>query len=70
MTVSMQRHLQQILRKEMSRKEFLTTVAFGLATVAGLSVLLQLLGKQNPWQPVSRGYGSSSYGGHSERKEI
>jgi hypothetical protein len=55
--------MEYLLQKEMSRKEFLATVAFGLATVAGLSVLLQLLGKQNPWKPSQSGYGSSSYGG-------
>ncbi len=49
------------MRKEMSRKEFLITVGFGLATLVGLSSLLQLLGKRNPWQ--SSGYGSMSYGG-------
>ena len=59
----MQVHIRQLLTKEMSRREFLITVGFGLATVAGLSVLMQLLGKQNPWQQQTRGYGSSSYGG-------
>lgn len=63
------RHLDYLLQKEMSRKEFLTTVAFGLATIIGLSALLQLLGKQNPWQPAQRGYGSSSYGGKGLGKE-
>lgn len=67
MTVSM-RHLQHILQKEMSRKEFLVMVGLGLATLVGLSSLLQMLGKRNPWQ--SSGYGSSSYGGSSGlRKE-
>ena len=58
----MQGHMRRLMEKEMSRKEFLLTVAFGLATVAGLSTLLQLLGKQSPWQQT-QGYGSSSYGG-------
>lgn len=66
----MQRQMQYLLQKQMTRKEFLATLFFGLATLAGLSTLLQLLGKQNPWQPVSRGYGSSNYGGTSNlRKE-
>ncbi len=65
----MQRQVHYLLHKEMSRKEFLATVGFGLATLVGLSTLLQLLGKQNPWR-TSQGYGSSSYGGNSGlRKE-
>ncbi|HZM63722.1 MAG TPA: hypothetical protein VFB59_01165 [Candidatus Saccharimonadales bacterium] len=64
----MQRHVQYLLQKEMSRKEFLLTLGFGLATLVGFSTLLQLLGKQNPWQRAQSGYGSKAYGG-AERKE-
>lgn len=70
MNLTMQRHVHYLLQKQMSRKEFLATVAFGMATLVGLSALLKMLGKQNPWQPVSRGYGSNSYGSSSSlRKE-
>lgn len=53
--------MEKILKKNMSRQEFIMTLGFGIATVVGLSALLQLLGKQNPWR--TSGYGSSSYGG-------
>jgi hypothetical protein len=55
-----------VLSKDMTRKEFITTVGFGLATMAGLSVLLRLLGKDNPWQTTpnqAATYGSGTYGG-------
>lgn len=64
--ILMHRQLQQILHKPMSRREFLVTIGFGLATLVGLAGLLQLLGKRNPWQAQSSGYGASSYGGNSK----
>lgn len=57
------KHLQTLMQKEMTRKEFLLTVGFGLATLVGLSAFLKMLGKNNPWQADAGGYGSSSYGG-------
>jgi hypothetical protein len=56
----MQKQIDQLLQKEMSRKEFLGTVGFGVASVFGLGTVLKLLGHKNN-SPL--GYGSSSYGG-------
>ena len=58
--------LHGLVQKEMTRKEFLATLGFGLATVFGLSTLVRLLtGKDNnPFQQNSSvGYGGGSYGG-------
>lgn len=56
--------LHHLMHKEMSRKEFLTTAGFGLATLFGFSALLSLMGKENPWQQrESTGYGGGAYGG-------
>jgi Trp operon repressor len=58
--------ITDILHREMTRKEFLATLGFGLATIAGFSTVLKMLGKENPWQQntnQSVGYGGGSYGG-------
>ena len=58
--------IQDLMQKEMTRKEFLATLGFGVATIFGFSSLLQLLGKKNPLEQhnqVSLGYGGGSYGG-------
>lgn len=58
-------HIKKLMQKEMTRKEFLTTLAFGVATLIGLSSLLGILGKTNPWdrQNSALGYGNGPYGG-------
>jgi Trp operon repressor len=56
--------LKSLMQKEMSRKEFLATLGFGVATIIGLSSLLNMLGKENPWKSDSLGYNSGSYGGN------
>jgi Trp operon repressor len=57
--------ITDMMRKEMTRKEFLATLGFGVATVAGFSTILKMLGKNNPWQHDNQsvGYGSGAYGG-------
>jgi hypothetical protein len=59
--------ITDILHTEMTRKEFLATLGFGIATLAGLSTVLKMLGKENPWQQgaqnQSLGYGGGAYGG-------
>lgn len=56
--------LQELMQKEMTRKEFLATVGFGVASIMGFSVILRLLGKQNPLhQQAELGYGGGVYGG-------
>ena len=56
-----------LMQKEMSRKEFLTTMAFGMASVMGFSTIIHLFtGKSadsHLGRHVSAGYGSSPYGG-------
>ncbi len=59
-----QNQLHELMQKEMSRKEFLGIVGFGIASIFGLSTILRMLGK-GP-QHAGRGYGSSSYGGSKE----
>ncbi len=62
----MQKPIQALMQKEMTRKEFIATLGFGAATVLGLSSVLNMLGhgKKNPFQGnQSLGYGSSAYGG-------
>jgi hypothetical protein len=56
----MQKQVNEIMQKEMSRREFLAALGFGVASVFGLGTILRLLGHQ---QSASAGYGSSSYGG-------
>jgi Trp operon repressor len=60
--------ITDIMHKEMTRKEFLATLGFGIATIAGFSTILRMLGKNNPWQHDSQssqqlGYGGGAYGG-------
>jgi hypothetical protein len=53
--------LNELMDKEMSRKEFLATVGFGIASIMGLSTIIKFLtGKKQ--QQVS-GYGGGAYGG-------
>lgn len=59
--------LEDILNKEMSRKEFLTTVGLGIASLFGMSTILHfLLGRRTSGSTAAQaklGYGSSVYGG-------
>jgi Trp operon repressor len=59
--------ITDILHTEMTRKEFLATLGFGIATIAGFSTVLKMLGKSNPWQQDTQNqtvnYGGSAYGG-------
>jgi Trp operon repressor len=61
--------LSDLMQKEMTRKEFLATLGFGVATIMGFSSLLQLLGKKNPLQQQTasaHNYGGGVYGGRKE----
>jgi len=59
--------ITDMMHKEMTRKEFLATLGFGIATIAGFSTVLRMLGKNNPWQHESQvGYGGGAYGGRSK----
>lgn len=59
----MARPLDNLLQKEMSRKEFLATVGFGLASILGFSSLIKLL-SSSQHNSSSLSYGSSPYGGN------
>ena len=61
------KNLQTLMQKEMTRKEFIVTLGFGIATIFGLSALIQLItGKDNPLRQnnASLNYGGGAYGGH------
>lgn len=62
--------VQELLQKEMSRKEFLATIGFGVASVFGLSAVLKIAGVQAPHNIQKNGYGSSAYGGGSPQHNI
>lgn len=61
----MKEQIGELVQKEMTRKEFLTTVGFGVVSIMGFSSLLKLLtGKSHSLKRnLSDGYGSSAYGG-------
>lgn len=60
--------LKSLMHKEMSRKEFLVTLGFGVATVVGLASLLNLMGKDNPWKSGSSlDYSAGAYGGNQQK---
>lgn len=60
--------LNNLMEKEMSRKEFLATLGFGIASLMGFSTIVKLLfnkGGNSSHQVANNnlGYGSSVYGG-------
>jgi hypothetical protein len=62
----MNKHLQTLMQKEMTRKEFLTALGLGVVSVLGFSSLLKFLtGKdanQQFAQTSNMGYGARTYG--------
>lgn len=63
----MQKQLDTLLQREMTRKEFMATVGFGAASVLGLGTLLKLVNTGAAGRPTGRsniknGYGSRAYG--------
>jgi hypothetical protein len=61
------KRITKLMQKEMTRKEFLTTAGFGLATLFGFSAILKLLtGRDNPLQKQDIGYGGGAYGGRED----
>lgn len=58
--------INQLLHKEMTRKEFLATLGFGVATLFGMSTIISMFtDKQNPLEQQAQnlGYGNGVYGG-------
>ncbi len=62
----MSKPVTALMQKEMSRKEFLTMIAFGTASVLGFSTIIRLLTGKSVEKHLGRhaglGYGSSPYG--------
>jgi hypothetical protein len=65
----MTKPLQSLLQKEISRKEFIATLGFGIASLIGISNVVQSLTGRSmapsfmQSKQQSSGYGSSPYGG-------
>lgn len=63
---NMKEKLDQILKKDMNRKEFLLTLGFGVASLVGLKSMLSSLDSfidtSHSQKKQSQGYGSSNYG--------
>ncbi len=58
------RQLEDVMGKEVTRKEFLATLGFGLASILGFSGILKFIfGKGSNTHRGSMGYGASVYGG-------
>jgi hypothetical protein len=65
--MSLNNQLQPLMQKEMSRKEFLVTLGFGIASIFGFSTIIHLLtGKSvesHFKQDLNKeGYSSNDYG--------
>jgi hypothetical protein len=61
----MNKPLNNLLQKEVTRQEFLTTAGLGLAALLGFGHVIRFFtGKSlESGAPVATGYGSSAYGG-------
>ena len=64
------KHLQPLLQKEMTRKEFMATLGFGMLSIMGLSTIMRLLTGTDPTAQLDRhmntnkasfGYGGGPY---------
>jgi len=64
----MVRPVENIMQKEMTRKEFLATLGLGIASIMGVSQIVHMLSGKSlgHYLKSSAGYGSSAYGGGSE----
>ncbi len=59
----MKQQLNELVQKEVTRKEFLTVLGFGVLSIMGLGAITKLLtGKGFSKHSVVQGYGSSPYG--------
>lgn len=59
----MNKSLQTLMQKEMTRKEFLTALGLGIASILGFSSVLRLLnGRDQMGARSSAGYGARTYG--------
>jgi hypothetical protein len=63
-------HLQNLMQKEVSRKDFLGILGLAAISILGFGHIIQLLtGKSVDWQVgiTTHGYSSGAYGGGSKR---
>lgn len=63
--------INNLMDKEMSRKEFLATLGFGVASILGFSTILKFLFNKGQGQQVGKttspmAYGASVYGGQKK----
>jgi len=59
----MNKTLQTLMEKEMTRREFLTACGLGLASLFGFGAVIRLLtAKEQSSQAVTNGYGAHRYG--------
>lgn len=58
----MTKHLEKLMEKEMTRKEFIATLGFGMASLFGMSAILRLLTGQSADSHLQRRLGGNSYG--------
>lgn len=63
MQKELQKGLQQLLQKDMDRKEFLQHVGVGVAAVVGITTVVNTVSQLGKNKTYSSGYGSSVYGG-------
>jgi hypothetical protein len=54
---------QQLLQKDVTRKEFIGVVALGLVSILGFSSIIHFLTGHSGRSVAQRGYGSGPYGG-------
>ncbi|HUD05335.1 MAG TPA: hypothetical protein VMR18_00225 [Candidatus Saccharimonadales bacterium] len=52
----------ELLNKDVTRKEFLTTVTIAVTSLFGLSTIMGVLTKNHPSEDEGPGYGSQNYG--------
>lgn len=63
----MKQQLNQLLTKEMDRKDFLKYTGSIILTVIGVTGLMRTVLQHQSFQSKSHGYGSSPYGGSNKR---
>jgi hypothetical protein len=54
--------LEELLGKEMTRRQFLIAVGFGFLSLFGLSAVMGMLSGGDSGSPAMNGYGARDYG--------
>lgn len=65
--MNMKSDIEKLLQKQMDRKDFLRHVAIGFAAIAGITTVAKTLSTLSGDKSQSMGYGSSAYGGGSQK---